>query len=568
MDVAPYVSVLPSEEESDDADESALAGLRESGKPMKYVGKRVLQIGKQCMDHFHHVLEEEEREVAAVKKALVDYHATIDSLHDKYAIEIQKREDALATASAEKEQEVRELQAEIKRMQDAIVQQQNEAAAKLATVQADAEATKKAALERTAASEAALKKIKVDPGTLAKDSLEAIMKDVLQSYKDKAEAWVAQQPPAATAAPAAPAIPKPVASVWIKQKNTNTPTVRELTYQSSPSMWFFDASDKTNDPTAQANLTEITDPAAVTALAGLGSFTAVRKKFKPRVGNKTTYSVGYHSYEVEVVQSVKPWEEAHYQQQLPKQQLPKQQHAAPPKHMLLEGPFFRPSKDQIKAYSENLDTSAEMSEVIGHKQLAELATYWSSYSQGFKYDETTTELWVKPKWLSTWLNTLKHSDNEIRIVAHGVRSSDFSALAKDPRGFNLAMCRFGRATGVAQSVANPQPCAVCGIPCNGSHGFGIYVSPLDCIPADYTVHTAAHKDGTFVLGLLQVPKPSATAYHSTTTSPSSYQVDNGAIEFYHLGSRRKPYLAAGGENDAYNVRDQTLFLTLGMVTTK
>jgi hypothetical protein len=552
-----HVSVLTTNEDADDADdadESAPAGLRESGKAMKHVGKRVLQVGKQCMDHFHHVLEEEEREAAAMKKASVDYRATMDSLHDTYAIEIQKREDALATASAEKEQEVSAAKSEIERLQDAIVQQQNEAAAKLATVQAEAEATKKAAVERAAASEAALKKKKVVPGTLAKDSIEAIIYDLLKSYNDKLAAWMAQQQPVATAAPAASAIPKPAASVWIMQKNTNPTymTVRELTYQSRSSKWFFDSSDKKNDPTAQANLTEITDPATVTALAGLGSFTAVRKTFKPKVGNKITYSLGQHSYEVEVVRSVKPWEEAHYQQ------LPRQlgSAAATPtsnvnKHMLLEGPFFCPSKDQIKAYGENLDTSAEVSEVIGHKQLAELATLWSSYSQGFKYDETKTELWVKPKWLSTWLNTLKHSDHEIRIVAHGVRSGDFSVLAKDPRGFNLAMCNAGRAKG------------------DGSHGFGIYVSPLDCIPADYTGVSAAHKDGTFVLGLLQVPKPKTATYHSTGTSGSAYQTANGALEFYHLGSGRNNYLAAAhGENDAYNVRDQTLFLTLGMVTTK
>ena len=148
------------------------------------------------------------------------------------------------------------------------------------------------------------------------------------------------------------------------------------------------------------------------------------------------------------------------------------------------------------------------------------------------------------------MNTLKHSDHEIRIVAHGVRSGNFDALAKDPRGFNLAMCNMGRARG------------------DGSHGFGIYVSPLDCIPADYTAVSAAHKDGTFVLGLLQVPNPKTATYQSGTSS-SAYQTANGALEFYHLGSGRSIYLAAAhGEHDAYNVRDQTLCLTLGKASTK
>eukprot|EP00966_Prymnesium_polylepis_P185075 4289380-Prymnesium_polylepis.1 len=130
----------------------------------------------------------------------------------------------------------------------------------------------------------------------------------MQSYKDKLAARTAQHASVA-AAPAAPAIPKPVASVWIMQKNTNPSylTVRELTYQSKK--WFFDSSDKKNDPTAQVNSIEITDAAVVTTLAGLGTF-------KAKVGNKMTDTLGQHSYEVEVVRSVKPWEEAHYQQQL------------------------------------------------------------------------------------------------------------------------------------------------------------------------------------------------------------------------------------------------------------
>ena len=37
-----------------------------------------------------------------------------------------------------------------------------------------------------------------------------------------------------------------------------------------------------------------------------------------------------------------------------------------------EGPFFTPSKERVKAYGDNLDTTADMSEVIGHQQLAEL----------------------------------------------------------------------------------------------------------------------------------------------------------------------------------------------------
>ena len=47
MAAAAYVSVLTSDEESDDADDGVdlvLARLRDRGKPMKNVGKRVLRI--------------------------------------------------------------------------------------------------------------------------------------------------------------------------------------------------------------------------------------------------------------------------------------------------------------------------------------------------------------------------------------------------------------------------------------------------------------------------------------------------------------------------------------------
>eukprot|EP00966_Prymnesium_polylepis_P331284 7386841-Prymnesium_polylepis.1 len=46
MATTSYVSVLTSDEGSDDADEPVLARLCERGKPMKHVEKRVLQVGK------------------------------------------------------------------------------------------------------------------------------------------------------------------------------------------------------------------------------------------------------------------------------------------------------------------------------------------------------------------------------------------------------------------------------------------------------------------------------------------------------------------------------------------
>eukprot|EP00966_Prymnesium_polylepis_P220368 5097653-Prymnesium_polylepis.1 len=114
----------------------------------------------------------------------------------------------------------------------------------------------------------------------------------MQSLKDKSGALSPNAP-----APVPPAVQKPVASIWIMQKNVNPSylTVREITYASKK--WYFDSSDKKNDPSASA--TRLTRRTIVVQLAGLGSFTAVRKTFKPKVGNKVTYSFNNHTYEVE-----------------------------------------------------------------------------------------------------------------------------------------------------------------------------------------------------------------------------------------------------------------------------
>ena len=119
---------------------------------------------------------------------------------------------------------------------------------------------------------------------------------------------------------------------------------------------------------------------------------------------------------------------------------------------------------------------------------------------------------------------------------------------KDPAGFNLAYSREGRV------------------------GFGCYVSPIDCIPADYTRSggqnpdgSFKHPDGTMVLGLLLTNKQSSN-HISTGTSGNSFQDRNGAYEFHHLGSSRTSYMARDYTiNDAYNVRDQTLLLPLGKI---
>lgn len=534
-------------EDEDDADaeysSDVLRHLHETGKPMRMVGAMVQREGKRCMDFYHGRTDEDVQARKALKQAADAYQGTMDHLHEQYASEIKKREDALLAASKssnDKDQKMSEQQAEIQRLQKQIEKQQNDAATQLAASQA-------AILWASRGS-------KLDP----LHSLNMLINDMLQSLTDKH--YNLSLLAAATQPGANVPVPKPIATVWLKQKNQNPTylTERAVSYEKprrgeQEGRWYFDASNKHQDPNAAAQLVEITDASIIAKLKTLGSFTTARKLFKPRIGNKCVYSFNNHTYEVEVVHQVTPWEEALYQQKLKQTSASQPSVASINKAMLLDGPFFRPSKADIDRYSTDLDTHSDMKDIVGHKQLAELATLWSSFSQGFKYDENLTEIWVKPQWLATWLNTLKFANDshEIRVVGHGVRSGDFSSLAKDPRGFNLAMCNMGRANG------------------DGSKGFGIYVSPLDAIPSEYTRVSGTQSPGTMVLGLLQVPRGQSQGQAATSTSSASYQAANGALEFYHLGSNMPNYLAANSsENDAYNVRDQTLFLALGKIVGK
>ena len=185
-----------------------------------------------------------------------------------------------------------------------------------------------------------------------------------------------------------------------------------------------------------------------------------------------------------------------------------------------------------------------MRAVAGHAGLAGLAELWSSFSCGFRYDPARTQLWVKPFLLCRWLTLLHHREYEVRVVGHGVRSGRYDQLAKDPAGFK------------------PE--------CWHEHGNGIYVSPLDAVPADFGRPStggdpSAYPDGTFVLALL-------------LTEPGAGKLGNGPHENYqtkwfHLGSARRGYIGNGPSGatpdylplDAIVVKDPSLLLPLGLV---
>ena len=529
------ISLISSDEEDDDEPmpASTSSGIKRKLRPITDDSKYA-KLGQMCADESRAARQQE----ATTKQALENFNATMGYLHSDYATQIQDKEEELARLrddADDKQKCIDDSMNEIARLRAELKAQQTQAAADLAAQQAQAAAD--LAAEQARASSAAA------PASVLKggqEVLEAILDDVMKDLQAK-EANLKTAAPAPTASSSTP----PSATLWIQQKNIDPQflTVREVQYQppkrgSTHGKWYFDASDKKNNPSATDSWIEITDPATVAELAKLGRMTKVKKQLTLQQGKKVTYKHGNHTYEVEVVRSVRPWDLALSQAPPP----PPSTTGTTGAKMLLDGPFFAPPKSQFKAYMDELNIHEGMHEVVGHQALADLATYWSSFSYGFKYDATKTELWVKPQWLASWLTVAQtRGDFEVRVVGHGVRSGDFASLAKDPAGFNLAYSREGRV------------------------GFGCYVSPLDCIPADYTSAGGTHPDGTMVLGLLLVFK-SSTPTTGTSTSANSYQAQNGAYDFYHLGSGRSGYLASSYTvNDAYNVRDQTLLLPLGKV---
>ena len=191
-----------------------------------------------------------------------------------------------------------------------------------------------------------------------------------------------------------------------------------------------------------------------------------------------------------------------------------------------------------------------MRAVAGHAGLAGLAELWSSFSCGFRYDPARTQLWVKPFLLCRWLTLLHHREYEVRVVGHGVRSGRYDQLAKDPSGFNVAKSQ------------------------HGAHGYGVYVSPFDAIPADYGRRSTqlpgapVYPDGTFVLALL-LTEPGA----GTLGRPAH---EGGGMKWFHLGSARPGYIENGPSGatpgnlplDAIVVKDPSLLLPLGLVVAR
>eukprot|EP00854_Cymbomonas_tetramitiformis_P012656 gene12656-14962_t len=293
-----------------------------------------------------------------------------------------------------------------------------------------------------------------------------------------------------------------------------------------PATWYYDNSTPPTPwkpawvPIADSNLISNLESLGVATKDATGATTA----FTPTVGSTASYTIGQHKYTASVVNAPAPQAPA---------APPPPPPPPPPKpwqdDMLFAGDFFKLPKRYLDTCLTGYHFDAPDSIAMKSVEVAELAEQWSSYAQGFEYDPNKSELWVKPNWLHFWLRAAKERGyNEARILMHGVRSQNYHLLAKDLSGFDF-------------NFSN-----------QGAKKWGFYASCSDHIASDYNASGGgSFPDGTGVIGLLLIKRNAGL----------------GAYEHYHLGSHR------GGPssyqvNDAYAVRDQTLWLPFGLAYAK
>lgn len=157
---------------------------------------------------------------------------------------------------------------------------------------------------------------------------------------------------------------------------------------------------------------------------------------------------------------------------------------------------------------EPIEADAVVRDVLPLQRLANL---FAADGRVVEYCAARSELWLKPLLLRMWLCVARtRRCATARLVAHGVRSKAYAALARDAAGFDVGRSALG------------------------AQGYGLYVSLTNHLAIEY--HGAA--DGTHLLGLVLV-RPSA----------ASMQTFACATELH----------------DAMVVRDTHLWLPLGVV---
>lgn len=371
---------------------------------------------------------------------------------------------------------------------------------------------KKAAAAGKAKGKAPVAAAAVSGAPVARDIYIKLIAETIKQYEEKAMALKKKQQQV---------LGQPVTRVIQTNTNPSYGTARDIAFQPTPSSdaaFYFDCGLAPHNP----NWCKITDATVQSQLFTLGvtstDAAGTVQSWVPTVGNACTYSFGSHSYRVHV-QSVQP-----PPVNAPPEPDPNQWH----KDMLFGGRFTALKASYLDQLLQKHDFIQDDKIEKGSKEVAALATLFSSFGRKFEYDPLVSELWLKPDWLKLWLRVAKQRNyNEARVLMHGMRTGQYQQLGKDVSGFDFNFSK------------------------EGARKWGFYGSCSDAIASHYNKESRTQTDGTAVIGLLLI-KPNA---------------GEGAYEHYNLGST----LGLSNDKtilDAYAVRDQLLWLPLGLAIAK
>ena len=313
-------------------------------------------------------------------------------------------------------------------------------------------------------------------------------------------------PPPPPPPPTAPKPGPPVAMIMQKNQDPRYLTERELKYEATgqgDDLFYFDSGTQPWNPNWSPMASAISSQ-----IKALGSLSG--GAFTPTVGaTPVSYSHGQHQYTVEVRMQPYPVPPAP----------PPPPPAAPPSvvvnweaQTLFEGPFMQLKSTDVQAMLSSHDFDASNTRAVGkQKSVVELGDLLSSFASKCTFDVKKSELWIKPKALRNFLDTVQGRGYlEVRPMMHGMHAGPYDLLFDDPMSGDP----------MASSAGNAQ-------------SFGFYVSPTDFIPRHYG-KSAKMKSGrrypnnTVMIGIL-ASKP------GLCDNPK-LRVDNGAFCMYRLAS--------------------------------
>ena len=201
--------------------------------------------------------------------------------------------------------------------------------------------------------------------------------------------------------------------------------------------------------------------------------------------------------------------------------------------VLFDGTFFPITNSYLLTLLTSYDFNGRMYKLNGSKEIADLATLFSGFGQEFQYDANKCELWVKPNYLQLWLEKARSANwTEARIVMHGMRNADYDKLASDIAGFDFNFSA------------------------EGAKKWGFYCACSDHVASHYhnEHRTSTMPRGTACIGLLLCKRTG--------------RIQDGSFEHYHLGFGGGHQQYGHSTNDSYAVRDQLLWLPLGLAHAK